>query len=364
MKLTNLPIVVLLFLLSTSVSAGESITMNNLVVTVIDQVDVPARETGMLETLSVREGDHVTAGQTIGNLDSRQVELQAKLAQADLRIAMARVATQADSRLAKQDLALAQELAKQQQIAADVAGLKAENDARVRAATKATAIAKNEWSRANDARSRFADSVSKSELDSLRLGYERSQLETQQAALEQKIEALGSESSQKESLIHRLQIRRAEVTLEQAESEAEILQIQTAAKQHAAKLADLAAKRHLIVAPFDGVIAQRYQRAGQWVQQGMAIVRLLRLSRLQAEGFFDAATALRLRDAKSVTLRCDQAGDIELSGSIAFVSPEVDPVNGQVRVLIEFDNPGEKVLPGMRVDLSAVAAPELAAEGQ
>jgi multidrug efflux pump subunit AcrA (membrane-fusion protein) len=42
----------------------------------------------------------------------------------------------------------------------------------------------------------------------------------------------------------------------------------------------------------------------------------------------------------------------------------VDPVNGQVRVLIEFDNPGEKVLPGMRVDLSAVAAPELAAEGQ
>ncbi len=364
MKRTALPIVFSLFVVATATGAEESIMMKDMVVTVIDQVDVPARETGVLEKLSVREGDHVTTGQTIGNLDLRQVDLQAKLAQADLEIATARVATQADSRLAKQDLALTQELAKQQQIAADVARLKAENDARVRAATKETAIAKNEWSRAKDARSRFADSVSKSELDSLRLRFERSELETQQAILEQEIESLSAESSKKDSMIHRLQIRRAEVTVEQAESEARILKIQTTAKQHAAELADLAAKRHLIVAPFDGVIAQRYQRAGQWVQQGTAVVRVLRLNRLQAEGFFDAATALRLRDVKTVTLRCDQSGVVELVGTVAFVSPEVDPVNGQVRVLVEFENPDEKILPGMRVDLTAMAEQESVVKGQ
>ncbi|MGB7345058.1 MAG: HlyD family efflux transporter periplasmic adaptor subunit [Pirellulaceae bacterium] len=340
-----------------SVDAQEdtqaTIVMRDLVVTVIDQVDVPALETGILESLDVTEGDRVTKGQRIGNLDARQIALQAKMAQADLRIAQMRAANHYESQLAKQDLALAEQTASQQKIASEIARKIADNNVRVLAATKASGIAKNEWDRANDARRKFADSVSTSELESLRLAFERSQLETQQATLDQSIDALTAKSKDQEALLHQLRVRQAEVSLEQAATDKAVLEIQTGAKQHAVTLADLSIQRHSIVAPINGVVVQRYQRAGQWVQPGTAIVRVVRMDRLQAEGFLDIATALKLRDRKDVTLQCDQLGEQSIQGTVTFVSPEVDPVNGQVRVLVQFDNTDEKIFPGMRVHLTA-----------
>jgi macrolide-specific efflux system membrane fusion protein len=43
-------------------------------------------------------------------------------------------------------------------------------------------------------------------------------------------------------------------------------------------------------------------------------------------------------------------------GQVVFVSPEIDPVNGQVRVLIEIDNPELTLRPGTRA--TAVITPE------
>ncbi|QDT12631.1 efflux RND transporter periplasmic adaptor subunit [Planctomycetes bacterium K23_9] len=357
----NLPrLAVLLFSLALTIClndaacAQETISLKDWVVTVIDQVDVPARETGLLESLDVAEGDRVTAGQLIGKLDDRQIQLQAKLADADLQIAKKRMETHFESELAKHDLALAEQLGEQQKFSSDIARQKAQNDVRVRAAAKATGIAKNEWSRANDARSRFADSVSKSELDSLRLAYERSQLEGQQAVIDQQIDALTSKSEDKASLLHRLRIRRAEVTIDQATADKSILEIQTGAKQYAAQLAQLSVQQHTIVAPIDGVVVQRYQQPGQWVGAGAAIVRVLRIDRLQAEGFVGIEIAKKLQAAQSVEVRCAGVGSQAIKGEVSFVSPEMDPINGQVRLLVQFDNPGEQVLPGMRVDLTAV----------
>jgi macrolide-specific efflux system membrane fusion protein len=42
----------------------------------------------------------------------------------------------------------------------------------------------------------------------------------------------------------------------------------------------------------------------------------------------------------------DEGATIELDGEISFVSPEVDPINSQVRVWAEFDNPKLLVRPG------------------
>ncbi len=338
------------------VIADDVITMRDMVVTVIDQVDVPARETGVLETLDVAEGDRVRRGQVIGQIDDRQIKLQASLANADLQVAQRRAQAGFASELAKQDLALAQQLADQQSIVNEVAEVKASSDVRVEAANKAAEMAKNEWARAKDSRARFVESVSKSELDHLRLAYERSELERQQAALDNRIDVLNVKSEAKESLLHELRIERTKISLQQATEDQAILKLQTQSKRLATELAEVAAQRHQIVSPIAGVVVQRYQRAGQWVQPGAAVLRVVRMNRLQAEGFLDIQTALKLRNAKNVSLRCATMNVDSIAAEVTFVSPEVDPVNGQVRVLVQFDNQDERVLPGMRVDLTATPA--------
>jgi macrolide-specific efflux system membrane fusion protein len=50
--------------------------------------------------------------------------------------------------------------------------------------------------------------------------------------------------------------------------------------------------------------------------------------------------------AVQVVTKDDEGATIELDGEISFVSPEVDPINSQVRVWAEFDNPKLLVRPG------------------
>jgi len=44
----------------------------------------------------------------------------------------------------------------------------------------------------------------------------------------------------------------------------------------------------------------------------------------------------------------DAAGTKSYSGKLAFVSPEVDPVNGQVRIWAEVENAEQSLRPGIR----------------
>ena len=44
---------------------------------------------------------------------------------------------------------------------------------------------------------------------------------------------------------------------------------------------------------------------------------------------------------------------IRREGRIVFISPEIDPVNEEVRFWVEFDNSTLDVLPGMRLSLKS-----------
>jgi macrolide-specific efflux system membrane fusion protein len=102
-----------------------------------------------------------------------------------------------------------------------------------------------------------------------------------------------------------------------------------------------------------GVVVQIKRHRGEWVEPGVAVIRILRVDRLRAEGFLDARHASPTLAGRSVTLAVNLAGQTpsKFPGKLVFISPEVNPVNGQVRVWAEIENPQLLLKPGLQGSL-------------
>jgi macrolide-specific efflux system membrane fusion protein len=95
------------------------------------------------------------------------------------------------------------------------------------------------------------------------------------------------------------------------------------------------------------VIVQVYVRKGEWVKPGQQALRIVNVDRLKAEGFIAAEQAAADLVGKTVTLSLEQGSQrTAFDGTIVFVSPEVDPITGQVRVWAEIDNRDGRLRPG------------------
>ena len=347
----------LLLLLATTpfatTRAAEAITIRDLTVKLIDQRDVPARETGLLIDVSVQEGDSVTKGQIVARMDDRQVRLEQDLANTQVAIAKKRSDNFYASELAEKDLARQREMVEQQKLLSDVAHRKAGNRVRVFAAQKAEAVAKNELSRATNARAEFADSVSRSELDGLNLAHQRMQLESQQAEFDRQMDSLTAESEDRASRIQAISVERSLVAVKQATVDKDVAKLQSTASMHSAKLAALSVMRHQVISPINGIVVQRYKQPGEWVKLGDPIVRIVHLKRLRAEGFVSMKVVKQLRKQKQVTLTTQNEDEtLTRIGTVGFISPEIDTVNKEVAFWVEFDNADGEILPGMQLSLT------------
>jgi macrolide-specific efflux system membrane fusion protein len=266
-------------LLAAGTAQCAEVKVDSVLVKLIDQVEVPAREAGVLEKLEVREGQMVAAGAPLAQIDD--------------------AAARFEQRKAELELLGAQKLA--------------ESDVKVRFALKSAEVAAAELRRALDSQQRLPESVSASELDQLRLLSEKSTLEIEQARLEFDI-------AKTAQLLKENDVRTAQHGIEQRK----------------------------IAAPLAGFVAQILRRPGEWVQPGQTILRILRLDRLRAEGLVNAQSIDGDLMGRPVMLTVRQ-GDVaaDYPGTIVFVSPEIDPVNGQVRVWAEIDNAELKLRPGL-----------------
>ncbi len=333
---------------------ADPIVVRDLTVKLIEQRDVPARETGLLMELSVREGSPVQRGQMVGKMDDRQVLLEQELANTQLAISKQRSDGFLAAELAEKDFARQQELLLQQQLLADIAHRKAKNRVRVLAAQKAEAVAKNEWLRATKARAEFADSVSQSELEGLELAHQRMELESQQAEFEREIDALTAAGEDRELRIQGIGLEQSRISVNQSAIDKVVAQLQATASLQTAKLAELAVRRHQVISPIDGIVVERYKQPGEWVKLGEPIVRVVQLTRLRAEGYLLAPLAQRLRAEPNVHLvtQANEGETLTREGKVVFISPEVDTVNNEVAFLVEFDNADESILPGMQMTMT------------
>lgn len=258
---------------------GTGRPIAGVVLTLLDEASVPAREAGVLTSISARVGQTVEQGQVLGTIDER-----------DALLRKAKAAT---------------ELHQAQQAA--------ENDIKIRFARKSADVALAELERAKEAAAKFNKSVSQTELDRLQLLADKAQLEIEQAQLD--VTAAGLVRDLKASDL---------------------------------ELAELSITHRKITAPLTGMVVQWRQHLGEWVEPGLTVVRIIRLNRLKAEGFANAIELTAERVGQPVRYLLPQPDGTTRAyvGEIAFVSPEIDPVNGQVRFWAEIDNPKLELRPG------------------
>ena len=271
----------------------DSIEVEGALVTLIEEVEVSAREAGVLAAVVVTEGELVEEDKLLANIDD-----------AEAQIALARA-----------------------QLELDNARREAKNDVKVRLAQKILKVAQVELKRADEARERFSKSISQSELDERRLKTEKGVLD-----------------------------------VEQAQHEFETAQHLARVGENELALAQRALERRKIESTLDGMVVKVYKQRGEWVEPGESVMRIVRMDRLRVEGFVDARLIVGEMTGRPVTLsvKLSSERDAEFPGKLVFVSPEIDPLNGQVRVWAEVENRSFLLRPGlkgsMRIGASSNAA--------
>jgi membrane fusion protein (multidrug efflux system) len=102
-----------------------------------------------------------------------------------------------------------------------------------------------------------------------------------------------------------------------------------------------------IVAPFDGVVAQRMAKEGNLIQLNQSMFRIVDTSRLEAVLNVPERELATLKAGQPVALRVDAAPGTVFDGSIDRVSPVVDAASGTFRVVAAFSDASGLLKPGM-----------------
>lgn len=139
-----------------------------------------------------------------------------------------------------------------------------------------------------------------------------------------------------------LSIKEATLKIEQARRDLELAKVTTDTRNVMLKLAELNIQRRKILAPVAGVVVECYRDAGEWVNPGDPVARVLRIDRLRVEGFLSAAEfGSEITDCP-VQVQVDLPGGRHetFDGKITFVSPEIEPVANQFRIWAEVENRG------------------------
>lgn len=162
---------------------------------------------------------------------------------------------------------------------------------------------------------------------------------------ERDVVALGAEA-----LAERLVVARSQLEELQAGTRTEQIAAQAASvRQLAARIAeiDVAIEKHTIFAPFSGVIAARHLAAGDIVDSGQPVLRLIEQSTVEVEVGLPVEVAATLALGQPQPL---QIGEQHYEGTIAAILPEVDSVTRTQTVVIQLSD----------VSLDAAAPEQLA----
>lgn len=204
----------------------------------------------------------------------------------------------------------------------DIADKKQKSDIAERLTEKAALVAATEYDRAVRANKEIPNTYAESEVDRRKLVYEKAKLEIEQAAYERAL-IIGEAAVAKNGLDQ----------------------------------AQLELKRHQITSPVNGMVVGLKRQLGEWVEPGVPILEVVDLDFFRVEGFVSVAQAsfgLAGNDAQVQVAMGNETW--EKKGKVVFVSPEANPVNLQVRIIIEVPFSSEKERLSFRSGLKCKAS--------
>lgn len=293
MSLTSLMLLTCLTLLTSPSSIAQSppqaqpIEIAEAQVSLIQNTFIASPIAGVVKRLAVREGAAVDRDALLIQLDDERLrtELQAAIA------------------------------------AHQAATLKSDSDVDARYARRAMEFHLREYEQSKQANTQFAGAVSNSEVEKLRLVVD-------QAAL----------------------------AIEQAEHEQQIAIAHTSEKQAAVRIAEQRVADHAIRASVAGQVVELTVQPGESVEAGEPLVRIISLDPIRVECFIDGRRFGSELVDSPVEFISDElpafgkrsSGSATFTGTVTFVSPELQPVTGQIRLWATIENPQHRLRSGMQ----------------
>ena len=129
------------------------------------------------------------------------------------------------------------------------------------------------------------------------------------------------------------------VSVQQTE-DAELRRNSAASDAEAARTRVVAAKQQLdrtvVKAPFDGIVADRKVSAGDTVQIGRELLKVIDPNSLRFEGFIAAGSIGEVKPGQNVAFRVQGQGTGIYPGRVTRVNPEADVTTRQVGVVVSF----------------------------
>ncbi len=256
---------------------AQSVSYEGLV-TPIHNTIVASEEPGVVRDLSVETGDIVAESAMLAKLNSEMFE-------AELAVAV-------------------EELA--------IANLRAKNDVNVVFAEKSFEVNNKILERSKRARTAYANSVSTTELEQVKLEVDQAELSARQAEMEQEIAVR----------TYDLQGRKLDV-------------------------ASVRLANRKINSPFTGHVAQLYVQKGQWVNAGDPIARVIDLKTLRVKVLIEQDYLFRITEDSKATFEFRIGSSRStIPAKVVFVGREVS--EGLFQVWADLENSEEKVVPGIR----------------
>ncbi len=161
----------------TGEKSAQPIEVAAMLIRPVERVDVPAREAGVLAAVHAREGQMVSEGDLLAQIEDTEARLAEQGAKIEVEIAQAN----------------------------------AKNDVDLRFAKKAVDVAKAELRRSLESNEKYPGSISNSEMDRLHLVVEKSQLEVEQAEHERRVIGFTQQAKENEQQTAEAKVQRHKI---------------------------------------------------------------------------------------------------------------------------------------------------------
>ncbi|TVQ18637.1 MAG: HlyD family efflux transporter periplasmic adaptor subunit [Leptolyngbya sp. DLM2.Bin15] len=345
-------------------------------------INLGAKTGGRVESVAVREGDRVQAGQVIARLDDGELQAAYQAAQAGT-LAARQQAIQAESQIAVVQSQLAEAALTLQQSEGDTVGRVSQAEATVATAVAQLAQAQAQVQRSvselqlaeverDRLQSLLADgAVPQQELDVAQTRFESAQsnLAASQATLaaaEQQVSAaqgglVQAQTTQFNPDIRSAQLARLQRQLEQAQSQwraaqAEVERAIALEQEVAARLANLA-----IVSPIDGVVVNRMVEPGEVIGAGATVATVINLNDVYLRGYIPQGEVGNVRVGQAAQVFLDSDPNQPLAARVIAIDTEAsftpeniyfrdDRVTQVFGLRLGIDNPDGFAKPGMPAD--------------